>query len=293
MSELLSPGVAFGCFELLEILERGQIQISSARSLGKLGVVSASRATDCTLLLGWAERSDGGFIGITPQGQSIRNMPLTEQRLRQALLDIVDSTNPPWAQNARFGRRRFLQYAPSEITQICCEAGLDTGSAPEVVSFWDTLAGRARGLHDVRLNQIGRHGEQLTIQYETNRTSRAPRWIALDSNEDGYDILSTLCLEDTSKLCIEVKASQQGMSGQIFLTRNEWETAQVLLNYKMYLWDVSTIHPRLAVLDIPILSEHIPVDQNDGHWQTACIPFNSFSGLFENVSLTPSHLIIE
>lgn len=285
MSELLSPGVAFGCFELLEILERGPIQVSSARALGKLGVVSAGRATDCTLLLGWAEKSDEGLIGITPRGQTIRNMPLTEQRLRQALLDIVDSTNPPWAQNARFGRRRLLQYAPAEITQVCCEAGLDSGNSLEVVSFWDTLASRARGLHDVRLNEIGRQGERLTIQHETHRTSRAPRWIALDSNEDGYDVLSTISLEDNSKLCIEVKASQQGMSGQIFLTRNEWETAQVLLNYKMYLWDVSSNCPRLAVLDIPTISEHIPADQNDGRWQTTCIPFNSFSAFFKSAPL--------
>lgn len=280
MSELLSPGVAYGCFELLDILAKSPLLVSAARSLGKLGVVSANRATDCTLLLGWAERTDDGLLVISPQGAAILGMQLTDQRLRQALLDIVYAENPPWAQNASFGRRRFLQYAPTEIAQICCEAGLDSGNSDEVVAFWDMLASRARGLHDVRLNEIGRHGERLTLQYEAKRTSRTPKWIALDSNEDGYDILSTISAEDTSKLCIEVKASQQGISGRFFLTRHEWETAKVLLNYKMHLWDLSTSPARLAVLELPILEEHIPIDQNDGSWQTTCISFASFSNLF-------------
>ena len=162
MSETLSPGVAYGCFELLDLLGDATIPLENAKNLGKLGVIAAHRVTNCAIALGWVEINPDGAIVATARGQAVRATPLTEQRLRRALLDIVEATSPPWVQNARFGRRRFLQYAPVEIAQVCEEAGLVKTAGDEVVIFWDMLAACARGLHDVQLNEIGRRGERLT-----------------------------------------------------------------------------------------------------------------------------------
>lgn len=283
MSEALSPGVAYGCFELLDMLEQTPMPLGAARTLGKLGVVSAERVTRCALLLGWAEVNDGGMLAPTLRGQSIRSMPRTEERLREALLDLIQATDPPWVQGARFGRRHVLQYSPPEIAQVCREAGLANGTAPEVVSFWDLLAARARGLHDVRLNDTGRQGEQLSLLYEEQRTGRRPQWIALESNEDGYDVLSQVSASDTARLCIEVKASTLGLAGQFYLTRHEWETAQTLLRFSMHLWDLSKSIPKLATVDIAQLATHVSLDQGHGRWDSVCIPFSSFAATFAPV----------
>ena len=61
MSEVLSPGVAYGWFELLDWLGQAPMPVTAARTLGKLGVVSAKRVTDCSLLLGWTEVNDAGL----------------------------------------------------------------------------------------------------------------------------------------------------------------------------------------------------------------------------------------
>lgn len=288
MSEALSPGVAYGCFELLRLLDQTPMPVTAARSLGKLGVVSAKLVTDCSMLLGWIEVSDAGLLIPSLRGQTVSAMSRTEERLREALMDLVSATDPPWVQNARFGRRRVLQYAPAEIAQICQEAGLADASTPEVVAFWDALAARARGLHDVRLNEIGRAGERLTLLYEEQRTGRAPRWVALDSNEDGYDVLSSVDAENRAPICIEVKASQLGLHGSFYLTRHEWESAESFLHFHVHLWDMSDAIPRLAILDLGSVAQHLPMDHGSGRWDTACIPFRIFTDRFTQVKYAGS-----
>ncbi|HBO3000406.1 DUF3883 domain-containing protein [Pseudomonas aeruginosa] len=283
MSEALTPGVAYGCFELLRLLGRAPMPVNAARALGKLGVVTARRVTDCSILLGWTEVNDAGLLTLTLRGQAVSSMTQTQERLREALMDMVLAMDPPWVQNARFGRRRVLQYAPPEIAQICKEAGLADGATPDVVAFWDALAARARGLHDVRLNDIGRIGERLTLRYEEVRTGRLPKWVALDSNEDGYDVLSTLSAEICTPICIEVKASRLGLKGFFYLTRYEWESAKSFIHYYMHLWDLSEENPRLAVVGIDDVARHLPADRGAGRWDSVAVPFDSFSEFFTNI----------
>lgn len=267
------------------MLERAPIALKAAQTLGKLGVVSSEKVTKCTLILGWAELRDDGQIALTNRGSCVRTMPRTEAKLREALLDLVEATDPPWVQGARYGRRHVLQYSPPEIAQICRESGLANESTPEVVAFWDVLAARARGLHDVRLNETGRRGERLTLLVEERRTKCRPKWIALESNADGYDVLSQVSESDTGKLCIEVKASTQGLAGQLHLTRHEWETAQSLLRFSIHLWDLSKAAPKLATVGISEISEHVPDNRGDGSWESVCIPFSSFAYSFAPVQV--------
>jgi hypothetical protein len=259
------------------------MSIGAAKSLGKLGVVSSDRVTKCAMLLGWAEVTDGGLLALSLRGHAIRTMPRTDERLRAALLDLVEATDPPWVQGARFGRRHVLDYSPPEIAQICREAGLATGSSAEVVAFWDMLAARARGLHAVRLNETGREGERLTLRFEEQRTGRAPRWIALESNLDGYDVLSCVASDNTSALCIEVKASRIANGAELYLTRHEWETALTLERYVLHLWDLSAKEPRLAVIDLSAVGAHIPSDCGGGKWDCVQVAFSSFRDRFRSV----------
>ncbi|WP_341646742.1 protein NO VEIN domain-containing protein [Thauera sp. SDU_THAU2] len=267
------------------MLDQQPMPITAARALGKLGVVCAKRVTDCSILLGWTEVNSAGLLTPSLRGQAINTMPRTEERLRGALVDMVSAVAPPWVQNARFGRRRVLQYAPPEIVQICREAGLTDVSTPDVVAFWDTLAAQARGLRSMRLNETGRTGERLTLHYEEMRTGRTPQWVALDSNEDGYDVLSSLNAEDHTPVCIEVKTSQLGLSGSFYLTRHEWEAAKSFLHYHIHLWDLSNTVSCLAILNLEDVAQHLPTDHGNGRWDVICIPFHSFSDHFTSFSL--------
>lgn len=284
MTEALSPGVAYGCLELLRLVNTSRMSLAGARNIHKLGVVSANRVIDCAFLLKWLEVDETGKLVLTVHGSSILGMSRTEDRLRQALLDIIVLTDPPWAQNARYGRRTFLKYAPPEITQICNESGLTQGSGHDVVLFWDYLSSQARGLRDVHLNDIGRKGEMLTIEYERRRTNSSPKWIAIDSNEDGYDVLSQLDDKNEQKLCIEVKTSSMGLRGNFYVTRNEWDSARTFMNYQIHLWDISGTHPLLAIVNFETLAIHIPIDQMKGRWENASLPFSTFDYLFSSIA---------
>jgi hypothetical protein len=280
LREPLSPGIAYGCFELMAILCRSSIHTTAAATLGRLGVVSAGRAIECARALEWISEDPHGILRPSERGFEVNTIERTDLRLRAALIDMVKIHDPTWLQNARSGRRRFLKFAPPEIAQLCREAGLEVVTDTEVVAFWDCLAARARGFRDVQLNEVGREGERLTIEYEYRRTGRAPKWIAIESNQDGYDVLSSIGPNDLGPLYIEVKASRLGKHGDFYMSRSEWEQGRAFTKYTLYLWDVSTIIPKIAIVSCESLHKHIPKDMGDGRWETAKIPFQIFDREF-------------
>ena len=273
-----SPGIAQGCFDLLEMADRMPLAFVQIPSVfARLGGLPSGRVVETVQALNWLMSGEDGIAMLTPSGAKILGLAGYEPRLRQALLDYIDAMRPPWIQNATFGRARVLSFAGSEIAQIFVEAGLAHGTEDTVVAFWDAMAARARGQKNIRLVSIGREGERLTIAHEKIRTGRAPKWISIDSNADGYDVLSVTSLEDTSQLSIEVKATNIGLAGSFYLTANEWDRAQSFPNHAFHLWDMSRAVPSLAVLSIEDVGPHVPVNQGNGNWESVEIPFGTFS----------------
>lgn len=276
-----SPGLAQGCFDLLEMAERRALQFGQiAAEFAKLGGMPASKVVETVQRLDWLRAGDDGIAVLTPGGSRIVDFRGYEPRLRQALLDYIDAVRPSWIQNATFGRARVLAFAGSDIAQVFVEAGLAHGLTDEVVAFWDEMAALARGQKGARLTGIGRDGERLTIAYERVRTGREPKWIAVESNEDGYDILSVAGLDDARLLSIEVKASTLGMCGGFHLTSNEWDRAVFNDIHVFHLWDVSRPDPCLAVLSRADVDPHVPTNRGGGMWESVEIPFEAFSDRF-------------
>lgn len=277
-----SPGLALGCFELLEMAERRNMRLSGiATEFSKIGVMPASKVLDLAQTLNWIRAEDDGRAIVTVEGQRILSMPGYEGRVRRALLDYIDVVRPPWVQNATFGRLKVIAFAGNDIAQVFVEAGLAHGTETEVVEFWDELAARARGQKGLRLNSIGRAGERLTIEHETRRTGRKPRWVSIDSNADGYDVLSIAGPSDGRHLSIEVKATNIGLAGAFHLTANEWERAIVSDLHSFHLWDMSSKSPTLAVLAKENIDPHVPADRGNGRWESVEIPFLAFADKFE------------
>ena len=166
------------------------------------------------------------------------------------------------------------------MRQVFVEAGLAGPPTGDLVDFWDRLAGIARGLQKDHLIAIGREGERLTLAYEEARTGSIPYWAAIDSNQDGYDVLSIRSAENRALLSIEVKASRSGKDGALHLTRHEWEIAIERTAHVFHLWDLRVAPPQLAAVSMGAMLKHIPTDAGAGGWEVVKVPFAAFADLF-------------
>lgn len=198
------------------------------------------------------------------------------------MLDYIDVIRPSWIQNATFGRARVLAFAGGEIAQVFVEAGLAHGVGDDVVTFWDEMAARARGQKGVRLTEIGRAGERLTITHEKERTGREPKWISVENNQDGYDVLSVAGPEDGRLLSIKVKATSIGLGGSFHLTANEWDRAVLNNIHVFHLWDISCAVPSLAILSKTEVDPHVPSNRGEGNWESVEVPFAAFAAKFSS-----------
>jgi hypothetical protein len=277
-----SPGLAQGCFDLLAIASRNVLtfpQICS--SFSQLGSLPIGRVIETSQSLKWLQTSEAGIVILTPSGARLQSLTGYEPRLRQALLDYIDVERPAWVQNATFGRMKVIAFAGIQIGQVFVEAGLADGTDDEVVSFWDAMSASARGQKNDRLTAIGRQGERLTLAHEEGRTGRKPKWVAVDNNEDGYDVLSIVDMGDQRALSIEVKSSTMGFSGAFHVSRNEWHRAEETENHTFHLWAMfANREPSLAVIPPDEMRPHIPSDQGAGSWESVEIPFKSFQNRF-------------
>ena len=250
--------------------------------LPRHGGMDVGRLLEVAQALHWLRANDSGVAVLTPAGARLIAIDLDYLRLRQAMLDYVYAIRPPWIKNAIDGRLKVLSFSPTEIAQSLIEAELARGYDTEVVQFWDRLASIARGLRSAELSEIGREGERLTLDFERKRTGQEPKWRSVESNSDGYDVLSVASSSDPGHLPIEVKASRLGQRGVFHLTRNEWATTELMPVHQFHLWDMSIRRsPQLAIVSRDDVASHVPTDNGVGQWQEVTINFSVFGDRFE------------
>ena len=278
----LSPGLAQAGIALLDLLQRRPLSAPELLSgLPKVGGMSSASALSLAEALAWLDINEMGQLQASAAGLQVHGADGYEAALRSILLHYVDTQNPDWLQNAPYGRSRVLNFCPVGVRQVFVEAGLAGAlDGDEVVNFWDFLAAIARGLQKDQLVAIGREGERLTMIYEETRTGAKPRWVAIDSNQDGYDVLSVRAADDRAFLSIEVKASRGRTSGTLHLTRHEWEIALDRPAHLFHLWDLSCTPPKLAAVGMDDMAAHIPTDAGAGGWESVEVPFKAFERLF-------------
>lgn len=280
----LSPGIAYGCFNLLGLVERHPMPFERMRAeLPRHDKVEAMRLIELCQELSWVRSNDSGVAVLTPRGARLAAAEGDPAKLRLALLDYVEVLAPPWVKLAIDGRKKLLTFSPRGVAQCLVEAELAAGFADHVVLFWDQLAAIGRGLRGAELTEIGRLGERLSLAYERERTGREPKWRSVESNADGYDVLSVADRDDSRSVQIEVKASRVGLRGSMHLTRNEWEATELMPLHRFHLWDISSQPPALAVVNRRDVAKHVPTDQNAGCWQAVVVPFDVFEDAFEVV----------
>lgn len=282
----ISPGLAQAAFELLELLNREPLSVGELiSSFRRLSGLPTQQVLSMAQELDWIQFNEDGVAVGTSRGKALTRRPHYAERLRQVLLDYVDSIRPPWLQNALSGRARVMSYVGAQVGQVFVEAEVVQGTDDSVVAFWDSLAARARGQTDDRLTAIGRQGERLSLAYELARTGNTPKWISLENNGDGYDILSIVDSHDSSMLSIEVKTSTRPTGAAIFLTRNEWTHALDAANHCFHVWLLlGTNKPALAILEVDDIIGHVPRNAGSGEWTNMSLPLGGFSDKFAEFS---------
>ena len=196
---------------------------------------------------------------------------------------------PAWSKRIPFGRKEAYLFMNEEEQRCFVEAGLIDSYDIETVEWWDKLAEAERIKKDAILDDIGRNGERLTIQYEESRTGHKPDWRSIESNLAGYDILSQRSAENCERVLIEVKSSQQPIdTACLIISRHEWNTARMKNNlhrYLFYLWDLSTSDQRLAIISAEEMTSQIPKDNEYGLWESVRVPFKVFATRFQPTSV--------
>lgn len=182
---------------------------------------------------------------------------------RDVLTELILRARPWWLRLAAYGRDRLLSGLTPNEAQCFAAAGLlSDHPSLDVLAWWDTLAQQIRTKAESERVAKGRAAEQLTIAYETERLARlgineTPQWTAIEDSSAGYDVRSydSGPVASVTKL-IEVKSTKK-WPPEIFITRNEWETAvQSAPNYFFHVWllpeaDLLELKPADIIADIP------------------------------------------
>lgn len=198
--------------------------------------------------------------------------------MRSFLDRIRVHDRPLWLLACVRGRAAARSAMPPGVRQ-CLTFAQVFGNAPddEAVRWWDRLVGDQREQRDLVLKERGREGERLTFFFETQRLRALgirdkPRWMALDDEGLGYDVLSYDLLSDGALVnrMIEVKACS-GLGLEVYVTRGEWQLAsEVGEAYRFHVWHLPS--QRLSEFTVSDLAPHVPQDQGVGAWQQVRIP---------------------
>ncbi|RCN11136.1 hypothetical protein C3O69_02469 [Pseudomonas aeruginosa] len=190
---------------------------------------------------------------------------------------------PEWAKLMTLGRGRFIKRLGSEefrdVRSLFRQARLlDEPPSADDVDWWDDIQAHVRLQHDAEKMRRGRAAEQLSIAHERERLAKLglslePRWMAIEDNTVGYDVLSYNSgkFGPLNKL-IEVKSTIASPL-RFFLTRNEWDQAKKFgPAYVFHVWDMQKEPAVLYEKTVEQIAHHVPQDSKKGQWKTALIP---------------------
>lgn len=282
----LSVDVIWSSHVLLKRISEYTIHTEEDIYIKNISPVSVDTLMDLALTCHWIARDNDLFF-LSKQGEVLVNTKDFCERAKIILSDYIFYVTPAWARRIPYGRQEAFIFMTKDEQACFYEAGLmDENPGAAVIGWWDQISNFLRRTEEDRKTEIGRKGEHLTILYEQKRTGKQPRWISLDSNLSGYDIISQQTQEDSSPLLIEVKSSEKSIAtADFFVSVNEWHTASNTEHYKFYLWCFYGGKEQLAIIKPRQLFHYIPTNNKSGEWQMVRIPFASFSEAFNDIVL--------
>lgn len=194
----------------------------------------------------------------------------TKAGLRLFVFEWVRLAQPIWLRSVPKGREYVRAALTGNEFQCFREAGLfDDTPDEDTIAWWDKIAALMRGTADQEKMQRARLAERLSLEHERARLAglgiaREPKWMALEDNGLGYDILSyDLSASQIVARLIEVKST---VSDTIILTRGEWKNAASSISQTVFhVWRLPS--RELLEISASAMEHHIPKDCGNGSWQ--------------------------
>lgn len=178
---------------------------------------------------------------------------------------------PVWAKTILLGRKFIQKLHPDE--QQCFQAAglMEDPPSDATVSWWDKTSSTARMISNSFGVDQSRIAEKMTMEYEIKRMTKlgiaaTPKWMAVEDNTLGYDILSyDVGTKEPVARVLEVKSTVT--SPRFYVSRNEWEVCKKMgPAYLFHIWDMKT--GNLFERTLADVMPHIPQDQGTGKWSS-------------------------
>jgi hypothetical protein len=199
---------------------------------------------------------------------------------RECVMAVMVSKMPAWAKLMTLGRGRWIRGLKGEeyrdFRSVFRESRLlDEPPTSEDVRWWDILSTHVRLNRSDEALLRSREAERLSLEREAEELkamgiTMVPKWVAIDDNTVGYDVLSYRYLHGSlANLLIEVKSTVASPS-RFIVSRNEWNVAdQAGDAYVFHIWDMTKEPPILHIRTVEQVRPHIPHDNEKGKWKDA------------------------
>lgn len=272
-------GLLYRSWDLLRLLAKESLpEQSLTSSLATYQGVKLEYLIALVVNAGWAWRDGSGLLHISDFGKLLLDEGDDRRRLQAQIMSLLRHSSPPWKSVMLQGMLAFRKYAPGNVTQCFRDAGFFDESDPISISIWDEARAMCRANLDLANLITGRQGERYSIQYEVARTGKVPKWMSLEVEGAGYDLLSFVEAESEETLLIEVKASRMPVKeAQFYVSRHEWNVLSSATRAEVHLWCLSAESVSFACLTMEMLDSHIPLDRGEGRWDILKCPFSSFT----------------
>lgn len=274
---MFSVGILYSAKEFLEFVDNTpDLDLQFPKIFATFSVASPKSVLEISQVCEWIRMNIDGKLEITEKGKEIIQYVNPEKALRAQIGHLIEKSIPPWIPLLSRGRDEAKKYLPIDVAQCFREAELFSDPTDEIVNWWDKYSKISRKVSKDTKLEVGRRGEKLSLKHERKRTKREPFWQGIESNLAGFDILSVVSEIDPSPLRIEVKASNSTPEvATFFLTKNEWRVALTSDCYLFHLWALQP-KPRLLLIDVNQVINHIPKNLGLGQWEVISIPYEPF-----------------
>lgn len=267
-----SVGILYSVYTFLELIKKVEIIDSDfVKTFNQFNVANASSVLEASIKYNWVSVNSENKLFVTSKGETILKISHESERLRVQLTEMILQDTPLWAKNFHLGRNEVVQFLKPNIYQCLKEANLLNGYSSDIVEWWDNISYFTRSNSDIYLCKLGRHAEGLSVKYEAKRIGRSPKWVSIDSNLVGYDMLSVLSSSDNTLLPIEVKAFHSSSTPRFYLSANEWEVAINSTNYIFHIWKINENDRMLYILYPDDIMSIIPKNTEYANWEKVLV----------------------
>lgn len=201
--------------------------------------------------------------------------------VRATLSALMRATDPDWSRDADRGRARALDGLDDDSRQ-CFRLGDLLETTDEAVAWWLEAALWRRSRRDERKRAAGLDAEMRSLELERQAlagTGLTVRWMAVEDATAGYDIqtwreteaavaeVTTTDGRHWRKHFVEVKSA---LSGEVFLSRNEWDFASTRAGlWTLHVWRKGNLPNEI---EVTTMGPHVPTDGGRGRWDGMRVP---------------------